>query len=67
MLTGYQELSHHSLFNLCSRSARVLQASAQPTLEFFKRPDADLRWGVNLIILEVPGCRPRLYVGSGTS
>jgi len=47
----------------------VLQAAAPPTIEFFKRLPTDTlpRWGVYVIVLEKPGCRPRLYIGSGTN
>lgn len=40
----------------------VLQATAPPTIEFFKRLPTDTlpRWGVYVIVLEKPGCRPRL-------
>ena len=47
----------------------VLQAAAPPTIEFFKRlpTDASSRWGIYTIVLEKPECRPKLYIGSGTS
>ena len=53
----------------------VLQAATPPALRFFKdlpSPDissAELRdkWGVYVIVMEKPGYRPKVYIGSGTS
>lgn len=47
----------------------VLGAAAPPTIEFFKSLPTDTlsRWGVYVIVLEKPLCRPRLYIGSATN
>lgn len=47
----------------------ALQSSSPPLLDFFKNLPTTTRdlWGVYLLVLEKPGLRPRLYVGSGTS
>lgn len=46
----------------------VLQASNSPTLAFFKSLPTDwkMMWAVYLLVLEKPGSRPRIYIGSGT-
>ncbi|KAF4453383.1 carbamoyl-phosphate synthase arginine-specific large chain [Fusarium austroafricanum] len=43
--------------------------SALPTIEFFKSlPSASLsQWGIYVVVLRKPGCRPKLYIGSGTA
>lgn len=47
----------------------ALQSSSPPLLGFFKNLPTTTRdlWGVYLLVLEKPGLRPRLYIGSGTS
>jgi hypothetical protein len=46
----------------------VLQASTPPTLHYFKGLPTDdkKRWGIYLLVLEKPGARPKIYIGSGT-
>ncbi|RMZ88796.1 hypothetical protein DV736_g3972, partial [Chaetothyriales sp. CBS 134916] len=46
----------------------VVQFPTPPTIQFFNSlpTDASSRWGIYAIVLETPGCRPRLYTGSGT-
>jgi hypothetical protein len=48
----------------------VLQAATPPTVEFFKTLPTDttaLRWGIYVIVFEKTGCRPIIYIGSGTN
>jgi hypothetical protein len=46
----------------------VLQATAPPSIEYFKSLPIDTLqcWAIYLVILEKPGCPPKLYIGSGT-
>ena len=46
----------------------VVRKDSPPNLDFFKSLPTDefKKWGVYALVLEKPGCRPRLYVGSGT-
>jgi hypothetical protein len=46
----------------------ALQDTAPPTISFFKTLPTNVvkRWGVYLIMLEKSGCRPLVYIGSGT-
>lgn len=46
----------------------VLRSATPPTIAFFKALPSNARglWGVYLILLEKSGCRPRIYIGSGT-
>ncbi|KAH7416943.1 hypothetical protein BKA64DRAFT_283440 [Cadophora sp. MPI-SDFR-AT-0126] len=47
---------------------QVLQAATPPTIAYFKTlPTTDYkRWAIYALVLEKAGCRPRLYIGSGT-
>jgi hypothetical protein len=47
----------------------VVQASTPPSMSYFKNLPTDVRkcWAVYLLVLEKPGCRPKIYVGSGTN
>ncbi|KAJ9655835.1 carbamoyl-phosphate synthase (glutamine-hydrolyzing) cpa2 [Neophaeococcomyces mojaviensis] len=46
----------------------VIRASTPPTVAYFKSLPTDCTkiWGVYLLVLEKKGCRPKIYVGSGT-
>jgi hypothetical protein len=46
----------------------VLRASTPPTVQYFKTLPTTVvkRWGIYLLVLEKVGCRPRIYIGSGT-
>lgn len=46
----------------------VMQLSVPPTIAYFKTlpTKAKKGWAVYLLVLEKPGCRPRIYIGSGT-
>lgn len=46
----------------------VVQSATPPSIQFFKSLPlgTTYQWGVYAIVLEKPGCRPRLYIGSGT-
>ncbi|KAK4951845.1 carbamoyl-phosphate synthase (glutamine-hydrolyzing) cpa2 [Elasticomyces elasticus] len=46
----------------------VLQSTTPPTIAFFKTLPTEFakRWAVYLLVLEKLGCRPKIYVGSGT-
>jgi len=45
-----------------------IKGTAPPTIAYFKTlPTAcHRRWAVYLLVLEKQGCRPKIYVGSGT-
>jgi len=47
----------------------TLQAAAPPTIAFFKSlpTNTDKRWAIYLLLLEKPGYRPKIYIGSGTN
>jgi hypothetical protein len=47
----------------------VLQAETPPPLAWFKSlpTEAKKRWGVYVIVFEKKNCRPKIYIGSGTS
>jgi hypothetical protein len=47
----------------------TLQAAAPPTIAFFKSlpTNTDERWAIYLLLLEKPGYRPKIYIGSGTN
>jgi hypothetical protein len=48
----------------------VLESSSPPSLDFFKTlpqpSDSQQQWGVYVLLLERPGSKAKLYVGSGT-
>jgi hypothetical protein len=46
----------------------ILQSSTPPTISFFKALPSEFtkRWGIYLLTLEKSGCRPKIYIGSGT-
>ncbi|KPM39959.1 Carbamoyl-phosphate synthase arginine-specific large chain [Neonectria ditissima] len=47
----------------------VVQSTVPPTLQYFKNLPRKIsrRWGIYAIVLEKSGCRPKLYIGSGTA
>jgi hypothetical protein len=47
----------------------VLRAAAPPTVQYFKTLPTEIsnRWAIYLLVLEKSGCRPRVYIGSGTN
>jgi hypothetical protein len=47
----------------------VLKAATPPTIAYFKTLSTvfEKRWGVYLLVLEKQGCRPKIYIGSGTN
>ncbi|KAK4935417.1 carbamoyl-phosphate synthase (glutamine-hydrolyzing) cpa2 [Elasticomyces elasticus] len=55
----------------CPGLWEVIHATTPPTIEWFKGlPTCNslwLIWGVYLLVLEKDGCRPLIYIGSGTS
>lgn len=63
-----QQLLSDSLLEFAPDLLDVLQASTPPSVSYFKRlpTDFDKHWGVYLLVLEKRGCRPRIYIGSGT-
>jgi hypothetical protein len=46
----------------------VFQVATPPSVAYFKSLPTDIikRWDVYLLILEKLGCRPKIYIGSGT-
>ena len=55
----------------CPGLFEVLQAATPPPIQFFKSlptpTHLSSKWGVYVIVMEKPGCRPRLNIGSATS
>jgi hypothetical protein len=47
----------------------VLQSSTPPTASYFKTLPTKCTklWAIYLLVLERPGCRPKIYIGSGTN
>ena len=64
-----KKLMSDSLVVLAPGLLDVVQAAIPPSITYFKRlpTDCKRRWGVYLLVLEKPGCRPKIYVGSGTN
>jgi hypothetical protein len=48
---------------------KLLAAAASPTINLFRRLPSIKRsvWGVYLVLMEKRGCRPKVYIGSGTN
>lgn len=46
----------------------IVQLSTPPTIAYLKTLPAGSKnqWGVYLLVLEKVGCRPKIYIGSGT-
>ena len=46
----------------------AVQATTLPTIGFFKNLPTDFKglWAVYVLVLEKAGCRPMIYIGSGT-
>ena len=46
----------------------LIQAIEPPTVSYFKSLPTNFKkkWAVYLLLLEKPGCRPNIYIGSGT-
>lgn len=55
----------------CPGLFEVLQAATPPSIRFFKSlpapPELVNKCGVYVTVMEKPGCRPKVYVGSATS
>jgi hypothetical protein len=47
----------------------VIESTASPTIAYFKSLPTSVkkRWAVYLLVLEKLGCRPKIYIGSGTN
>lgn len=47
---------------------QVLQSSTPPTVSYLKSLPTNFKklWGIYLLVLEKPGHRPKIYIGSGT-
>lgn len=63
-----EELMSDSLLAFPPGLLDVLQAATPPSVAYFKSLPADVtkRFAVYLLVLEKQGCRPIIYVGSGT-
>lgn len=63
-----QQLLSDSLLVFAPGLLDVLQSTTPPTVSYFKSLPICLSkfWAVYLLILEKQGCRPRIYIGSGT-
>lgn len=56
--------------DFCDGLLEVLQSTTPPSNQFVKSlptDDTSKRWGIYVILMEKPNCRPKLYIGSGTS
>jgi hypothetical protein len=57
-------------FTFCPSLLDVVQSAAPPLLSWFKSLPTDIPkdpWGIYVIVLEMPGYEPLLYIGSGTA
>lgn len=62
-----EQLLSDSLLVFAPGLLDVLQPPTPPSVAYFKGLPTDANcWGVYLLVLEKPGCRPKIYVGSGT-
>jgi hypothetical protein len=63
-----EELFMLASFEFAPGLFAVLQATAPPTIQYFKSlPTGPVKsWAVYLLVLEKANCRPRIYIGSGT-
>ena len=63
-----QEIASTTSITFAPGLFEILQAATPPTIENFKSflTENLLCWAIYILILEKPGCTPRLYVGSGT-
>jgi hypothetical protein len=63
-----KEVASMASLCFCPGLLQVLEAMSPPTLSWFKSlPSKHLgRWGVYVLVFEKKGCRPYVYVGSGT-
>lgn len=67
--TVLEQLFTASNFAFADGLLDVVQSTTPPSIAFFKSlPRAALNqvWGVYVLVLEKPGYRPKIYVGSGT-
>lgn len=58
-----------SRFRFCPGLLAQLQSSTPPTLEWFRSLPSTVRsgsWGVYVLLYEKSGCKPMIYIGSGT-
>lgn len=63
------EIARESSIDFAPGLFDVLQSITAPSIQFFKGLPAPRlhEWGVYAVVLEKLGCRPKLYIGSGTS
>jgi hypothetical protein len=63
-----EQLLSDSLLVFAPGLLDIFQATTPPSVAYFKSlpTDTKKRWAVYLIVLEKPGCRPKIYIGSGT-
>jgi hypothetical protein len=63
-----EQLMSDSLLVFAPGLLDVLQATTPPSVPYFKSLPADIKkhWAIYLLVLEKPGCRHKIYIGSGT-
>ncbi|KEF59044.1 uncharacterized protein A1O9_03887 [Exophiala aquamarina CBS 119918] len=53
---------------VCPDLLEIFQAATPPSVDFKKLPtDVESRWGIYAFVLEKPGSRSAIYIGSGTN
>jgi hypothetical protein len=65
----FEEIAATASLVFAPNLLNVLRAAAPPTVKYFKTLPTEIsnRWAVYLLVLEKSGCRPRIYIGSGTN
>lgn len=66
----FQQIASTVSINFAPGLWDVLRSATPPTIQYFKTlPNAAksaLLWVIYLVVLEKSGCRPKIYIGSGT-
>lgn len=68
-LAVFESIDSAASLTFCPGLFKVLDAASPPTVEWFKSlPTATKSgWAVYAVVLEKAQCRPKVYIGSGTS
>lgn len=64
-----QELFSTSGFDFAPGLLDVMQSTHPPNVTYFMGLPVEVknRWGIYVVVMKKPGCRPLAYIGSGTS
>ncbi|KAL2134021.1 hypothetical protein VTI74DRAFT_1185 [Chaetomium olivicolor] len=64
-----EQLAQQLPLCFCAGLFDILTSGSTPPIRFFRSLPLgpDLCWGIYAVLLEKPGSRPRLYIGSGTA